>query len=36
MFGNKKIFNYELYALVVHLGTMKGGHYIAYVKYEIE
>lgn len=27
---NKGQYFYELYAMVVHSGTAKGGHYIAY------
>jgi ubiquitin C-terminal hydrolase len=28
-------FIYSLYAIVVHSGSMGGGHYIAYMKHEI-
>ncbi len=31
---NKHI--YELYGIVTHMGSMSGGHYIAYVCYKYE
>lgn len=34
--GAKKQFNYELYGVVVHSGTLNSGHYISYVKHNIE
>ena len=31
---SNQMYNYELYGLVVHSGTINGGHYIAYAKFD--
>ena len=31
---SNKVHNYDLYGIVVHSGTISGGHYIAYAKFD--
>ena len=33
--GWEPIYNYELYAISVHQGSMGGGHYCAYISHKI-